>query len=383
MKKLLTIPLLALLASCGGKESESTEQKNILENLTYSVDTVVVDAGDDFLSLGFRLGAFDLSPDKKELLFFQNKPLSLVTVSLDELKVLSITEFETEGPNSVGSFIGNLEAGPSPDVFIKGFNGQGIFTAKGEMIENLKIFPEGLDQKYTNDFMKIYGNSIYDFQSEKFYTQPYGEIIKDNELWVIDPASKTYTSYPLPKMKSVGDLAITFTQKTADGTMSSYYGPSAYMEIQNDQVLISGGTMSGVYRLSSQADSIEFIDIKHITVPNEWNITVQKVSSDEASFKEDRRKIAEQLNFMDFKWDDTREMYIRFGKKTFLGENRGDPSSYELYLFAYDKDFNVLGETKIAGLETIPSSYFFKDGKLYSYVNVEDELGFAVFTFEF
>ncbi|RAI95173.1 DUF4221 family protein [Algoriphagus yeomjeoni] len=383
MKKLLTLSFLVLIYACGGKESESAEQKNILESLTFSVDTVVVDPGDDFLALSFGLGAFDLSPDQKELLFFQNKPLSLVTVSLDELKVISKTEFETEGPNSVGSFIGDLEAGPSNHVFIKGFNGQGIFTSEGEMTENLKIFPEGLDPEYTNDFMKIYGNSMYDFQSEKFYAQPYGEIIKDNELWVIDPASKSYASYPLPKMKSVGDLAITFTQKTADGTMSSYYGPSAYMEIQNNQVLISGGTMSGLYKLSSQADSVEFIDIQHNTVPNEWNITVQKESSDEASFKEDRRKISEQLNFMDFKWDETREMYIRFGKRTFLGENRGDPSSYELYLFAYDKDFNVLGETKIAGLETIPSSYFWRDGKLYSYVNVEDELGFAVFTFDF
>ena len=31
----------------------------------------------------------------------------------------------------------------------------------------------------------------------------------------------------------------------------------------------------------------------------------------------------------------------------------------------------------------MPTHYFFKDGKLYSYVNAEDELGFAVFTFDF
>ena len=44
---------------------------------------------------------------------------------------------------------------------------------------------------------------------------------------------------------------------------------------------------------------------------------------------------------------------------------------------------DLLGETKINELKSVPSYPFFKDGKLYSYVNVEDELGFAVFTFDF
>ncbi|EAZ81737.1 hypothetical protein ALPR1_00810 [Algoriphagus machipongonensis] len=76
-------------------------------------------------------------------------------------------------------------------------------------------------------------------------------------------------------------------------------------------------------------------------------------------------------------------MYWRFGKKTFEGKEKGDPRTFEIYLFAYDEDFHVLGETKLDELKTMPSTYFFKDGKLWSYVNVEDELGFAVFTFNF
>lgn len=383
MKKLIAISFLALLSACGAKESETTESENILENLTYSVDTVVVDAGGDFLNLGYGLGSFALSPDQSQLLFFENKPLNLVTVDLNELKIVSKASFESEGPNSVGSYIGDLEAGPSQQVFLRGFNNQGIFSPDGEMSENLKIFPEGLDPEFNNDFMKIYGNSTYDFQSNTFYAQPYGEAIKENELWIIDPTSKSFKTYPIPKMKSVGDMAITFTQKSSEGTMSFYYGPSAYMDMENGQLLISGGTMSGIYRLNSAADSIEFIDIRHRTVPNEWNITVQKESSDETAFKEDRRKISEELNYMDLRWDETRQLFIRFGKRSYLGENRGDSSTFEMYLFAYDKDFNVKGETKIEGLETIPTSFFFKDGKLYSYVNVEDELGFAVFTFDF
>ncbi|HSI74915.1 MAG TPA: hypothetical protein VK957_03435 [Lunatimonas sp.] len=49
----------------------------------------------------------------------------------------------------------------------------------------------------------------------------------------------------------------------------------------------------------------------------------------------------------------------------------------------YDQDFKVFGETKIEGLNQIPESYFWKGGKLWSYVNIEDELGFAVIDFKF
>jgi hypothetical protein len=42
-----------------------------------------------------------------------------------------------------------------------------------------------------------------------------------------------------------------------------------------------------------------------------------------------------------------------------------------------------LGEIYLPELKKVPDYPFFKDGKLWSYVNVDDELGFAVFTFDF
>ncbi len=50
-------------------------------------------------------------------------------------------------------------------------------------------------------------------------------------------------------------------------------------------------------------------------------------------------------------------------------------------LTVFDENLNQLGET-IVPVDPF-SKKFFKDGKLWSYVNVEDELGFAVFTFDF
>ena len=49
----------------------------------------------------------------------------------------------------------------------------------------------------------------------------------------------------------------------------------------------------------------------------------------------------------------------------------------------FSKDLELLGETKVEGLPKVPLGAFFKDGRLWNYVNVEDELGFVVMDFNF
>ncbi|WP_339866992.1 DUF4221 family protein [uncultured Algoriphagus sp.] len=382
MKKLFAISLIALLSACGGKESESTEQKNILENLTYSVDTVVVDAGEDFFNLSYGI-APRLSHDKKTLLFFEGDPLKLVQVDLNNLKLNSKTEFQHEGPDGVGPYIVDYQVGHEGNLAIKSYVGIGNFSTEGKLVETLKIFPASLPPGLEDDYLKLYGPTIYSSKANRIYTQPSTEVLGEPALFSIDPDSKTYQSFPIPKVKLVTDFSGTYRTKSSQGTMIRFLGPETFMGIENGHLFISGGAMSGFYSLDTNTDSLRFIDIEHQIAPNQWDFEVMKESSDESKFEEDERKVNEALNYLDIKWDETREMYLRFGKKTFLGKTRADPRKYELYLFAYDKDFNVLGETKIEGLEKVPSSYFWKDGKLYSYVNVEDELGFAVFTFDF
>ncbi|MEX2566884.1 MAG: hypothetical protein WD431_13145 [Cyclobacteriaceae bacterium] len=54
-----------------------------------------------------------------------------------------------------------------------------------------------------------------------------------------------------------------------------------------------------------------------------------------------------------------------------------------IYILVYDKDLNFPGDKHQPELKKIPEFRFSKDRKLWSYVNVEDELGFAVIDFNF
>jgi hypothetical protein len=198
-------------------------------------------------------------------------------------------------------------------------------------------------------------------------------------LFIIDPVSKQFRIEPIPEMQAVKEFVGTMV---VDG-MIDFFWVDSHMYIENGQLLLTAGSMSTIYRLDLAMDSLAFVDIQHKDFPNRMTFSVNNSPVEESEFKEDRKKVFEHLNYMEPRWDETRGMYLRLGRKTFLGEKRGDPITFEVFLFAYDRDFHVLGETKIEGLNQVPVSYFWKDGKLWSYVNIEDELGFAVIDFTF
>ncbi|MFC3416443.1 DUF4221 family protein [Algoriphagus hitonicola] len=100
-------------------------------------------------------------------------------------------------------------------------------------------------------------------------------------------------------------------------------------------------------------------------------------------FDEAVNSTRDQISFGDLLWDEKRGLFFRFGSIRKPIPSQEAPIKNEVFLFAYDKDLNLVGELEIEELDFQPSWPFFKDGKLWSFVNVEDELGFAVFDFKF
>jgi hypothetical protein len=90
-----------------------------------------------------------------------------------------------------------------------------------------------------------------------------------------------------------------------------------------------------------------------------------------------------QIEFGKFYWDDTRRLYFRLSQKAKETASPDQKTRYETLVHAYNENWQLIGETNFKPVDSKLYDYFFKDGKLWSYVNVDDELGFAVFTFDF
>ena len=379
MKKLLSISILALLSACGGKDSETSDTGNILENLSYSVNTLVVDSGDDLFNLSMGIRDLDLTEDRKQLFYFENMPPKLLQVDLDNLKLLSKTEFEQEGPDGVGRFVGNIQVGPNNQIYAVGLSELGIYNLSGKRVQNLKFQPKGIDPDLAKNSNALFFNSVYDFDTQQIFSWPNSEGSKSNFFYKIDVASESAEQIEVPEM----DIVNQYSLKAEDSGSYMASPQQVYLSKNNGKILIACSAMGNLYEYDTQTGSLKFIEIKHQLVPDRLTgeVTNKLLSSED--FNKEMAKINSQIIYQEIHWDSSREIFFRLAMKVLPRNNPEEQTKHEYFLLAYDQHFNLMGEAKLQGIDKLDFNAFFKDGKLYSYVNVDDELGFAVFTFDF
>ncbi|SHO62117.1 DUF4221 family protein [Algoriphagus zhangzhouensis] len=383
MKKLLLLSSLAILAACSGKESENRESKNVLENFSFSVDTVVVDPGEEIINLayGARLASTD---ESKTFYYLLDGNAGIVNkVNLDELKLVEMIPFEKEGPNGIGtSFHSSAIVLPGEEFLFTSFRNSGIFSKDGEKLKDLGLKPdeieiEGLDdnQKMNlNNQLTLTKNQITAFSLPSNFMQGTRKLVK------IDLKESTGEVLSIPALDIIGKYNIILQSEEA----VSVYAESINIQEIGDALYISGQTTNKIYKFNFSTDSLSLLEFDFSIVPNEKEIPIQNTVSSQEEFDAQMDKALTQISFEKLIFDVSTNRFYRFGriyepKKE--GEERYTKS--KIFLFAFDDQLNLIGETEIPELDQVPTFPFFKDGKLWSYVNVEDELGFAVFTFNF
>ncbi|MDF2156371.1 DUF4221 family protein [Algoriphagus sp. CAU 1675] len=385
MKKLLFPTLFAALAfSCGGEnDSAESTPSNILENFTFSVDTLVVDPGEEIinLSMGVRKGSFNET--KSHFYLFDDATTKINKINLDELVLEEQIPFEKEGPNGVGSnFIATARYLPGEEFLFSNFQSTGVFNKQGQKILDLTLKPEELDIEGLGENAKYnITNSIRFSPDRKIaYSLPSDFMEGTTQLAKINLETKSGTVLPIPAMEIVGDYRILLQ---SDDRMSIYVEEISFQEIEG-RFYISGATTNSIYRFETGQDSLELFEYDFSLVPNQKEIPIQRKVSSMEEFQAEMEKARTQIGFEKFLYDEQAKLFYRFGR---IYEPRGDdpeaPSKAQVFLFAFDENLNLIGETEIPELDQTPSNPFFKDGKLWSYVNVEDELGFAVIDFNF
>lgn len=385
MKNLSVLFLIALLFSCSrNEENKDSSSSNILEDLTFTVDTLVMDPGEDIFNLGMGIRSLNLSQDKKFLYYFENMPPKLLKVDLEKEILISKTDFEPEGPNGIGVFVGTIQVGPDGKLALLGNNGvYGVFDQNGTKIENLNNKPEGIDPNLAENNFSLYGNSIYDWENEKIYSWPVDTEFKSSSqkpgLITIDLASNSAKIIEAPEMEIVDKYSIVFEQNG-----SFRVSPQEVQLSEHDsKILISCSAMCDFYEFDPATEEIKFIQIDHHLVPNKLTGEINNRPESEEGFMDEMAKVNAQIYYQKLHWDPKRQIFLRLAQKVFMPKTPDEEYKFEYFLLAYDKEFNLLGETKLDQKERIDYNVFFKDGKLWSYVNVEDDLGFAVFTFDF
>lgn len=381
MKKLLYLLLLPLIFSCGGNSSQTSESGNLLENLTFSIDTLLVNSKDEIINLGFGLRNFSLSPNKRSLFYFDSKRNLLQEIDLERLELINNFQFERDGPNSIGFNPPQFQSLPNDQmlVYTHGF-GVNIFGINGQKQKSLKFnFREIEGLNYEEEGLITYKATLSEDGKYLFTLSRFDPSASEFKLIVTNPDEKTGKTVSLPAMNQ------TLKSKISYISQDSFMGISGqiYLQLINDRLYVVSSITSDIYQYDYERESLRLQEFQHKLVPSEKTGEFKNLVSDEQEFYEEAGKLTYQINFEKLLWDEKRNLFFRFASKPIPDQEKKWYNETEIFLFAYDLNLNLLGETHLLELKNIPDYPFFKEGKLWSCVNLDDELGFVVMDFKF
>ena len=377
MKKLSILLLISLVISCTEKEkSEGTLAKNILENLTYTVDTVAVDVGEEIFNPGmyYRYAKNENDP---MVYFAMGENQEIHEINLNSLSLTKRIFLEKDGPNRAPRYIQDFDLLPTGEFFLADYATQGIYTAEGEKTFGFQMDPdefEGLE----DDLTSLYFNLVLSPDKKNGFSTPTKKMEFISQIAMVDLEAKTGKLIDLPALELTRNFRTTYSFENGSTT----YGDFLNLKKIKNQLFISSGSTSDIYIYDFATDSLTLKSFDHHLVPSKKSGEFPPRADSQERVEEIGDEIRKQVSFNQFYWDESREMYFRFASKSNGKTETGETKKQDIYLFAYDQDLNLIGETTL-DLRYPPFRAFFYEGKLYSYLPVEENPGFVIFDLKF
>jgi hypothetical protein len=236
---------------------------------------------------------------------------------------------------------------------------------------------EGL--KYDEEGLITYRATVSENEKYLFALSKFDPSASEFKLLVIDPNKKTGKTISLPAMNNTLKSKITYISQDSFKVISG----QIYLQMINDKLYIISSVTSDVYEYDYLKDSLILHEFEHRLVAPKKTGKFKNLVSGEKEFYEEAGKLIYQVNFEKLLWDDQRNLFFRFASKPIPDQEKKWYDEAEIFLFAYDPSLKLLGEVCLTELKKVPDFPFFKNGKLWSCVNLDDELGFAIFNLIF
>lgn len=151
--------------------------------------------------------------------------------------------------------------------------------------------------------------------------------------------------------------------------------PLTSIENFGTKVLLSNEITSALMWYDTEVDSLFLKSYTSKLAPSQKEKEYKKEFGSKEEYDVEFARFSREINFVPPFWDPENRIFYRFSYQIIEGKAK-------VYLTALDDDLNQIGETKLPQLTQRPFRYFFKDGKVWFYENMDDELAFVRLSIE-
>lgn len=371
------LPLfLAVMASCSSKENSENHASKSVE-ISYELDTVMIDAGEEFIHVNWQMMSSDLSKDGKYFYNFKTgaeKP-GVEIINLEELKLEQVIPMSLDGPNNIRHpYISSVDVLDDDTFYLSDSYFLYRFDQEGTKLSTLNLADHNFEGEKLPDDLRIDlnqtlskdGNSLITFYADKFLEKaPMG-------IAVFDFQKESFYYKPVDVLKSLEKYRVNFyyNDNPAGAMFSSFYLLS-----KNDTLIFSNGGVNQLYFYNLKTDSIS-----HKTYSSEftsYEITSSYPSrmDDEVAYRELTKETQKEVNYGRLYYDKVHQVYWRFTKE--FNKMKGETPLFKTVLTVFDPQFDQLGEILLQEDFVLPYKVFVKNGAIWTFLNIEDEVAFV------
>ncbi|MBS9524417.1 DUF4221 family protein [Litoribacter ruber] len=372
---------ILLVISCTQKSSETSD--NYLEGMKFHLDTVIIDPGDEIVFLNHNLATSSLSMDKKYLYNFNPNDHTLEKISLDGYQLEEKIPFEREGPNGTGNFLGGFRMYDSNEFALQDLNGIALFALDGTRTKKVNYEGFFLESNPLTSGGLAFVSTYLDREASRLFALLDQRMDGKFALGVFDLEDYSYKTLPLSSFDAIYDNQFTLQF----GSSSVIFGPKMSMAMSGSRLIFSNQLSSELAIYDTQRDTTYLKEFDtQLTKNKKVNSYKQEFQSEEA-LEVEYTRFHQEINYLPPFWDEKNSVFYRFSFQELPSKSTSDEDiRSEIYLSVLDKNFNLIGEALVPGLEKKPAKpfssffpkHFAKDGKIWIYENINDELGFVI-----
>lgn len=372
--------IILIVVSCSQKSHELKD--NYLGGMQFGLDTVIVDPGDEIIFINQDIQSASLSKDKKYLYNFNPNDHTLEKVNLDALQLEEKISFEKEGPNGTGDFFGGFRILNPNEFTISTISWLALFSFDGTRINKINYEGFFLENNPIRSGTLSFISTYLDRDASRFFALLGQEMDKMYSLGIFDLDDYSYRKIPIPSFDAIYDYKFNLQF----GPSSISFGPKLSMVVSESRLIFSNQLSNELSIYDMQSDSMYVKENSSQLTKNKKVNKYQQVHESEEILVEEFTRFHQEINFLPPFWDEKNQVFYRFSFQELLAnsKNEGLPRS-DIYLSVLDKDLNLIGEALVPDLKKKPATlfsnlfprHFAKDGKIWIYENINDEMGFV------
>ena len=374
MSKYFCFLFALLLVGCNSeKTSENTDSDAF--DFSYTIDTVIVDSKEEIIFLNWDLETSAISLDGKYLYNYDHSNTAIQFIDLENLVFEKLLPIEKEGPNGLGgNRVYHIYAAENDHLILTDSYHVAMIDLDGNKSMNFQYDKFDFKGKKLPETMRITSQESVSHDGSTLITT-YGDLEMKNApsgLAFFELEKRVFSHIPIAIFSELQPYLFRYY---LDGNLAGMNQADTYLIMKNDSLIITSSAFNKINFYHFSTDSITTKTFQSKLTSNSASSNYPKETHTRQELLEVGKTIENEVDFGPLLFDEENQVYWRFSKE--MDRMIEDSIVFKTVLTAFDSNFDHMQEKLLSSDFQLPRKYFIRNGMIYTFLNIDDELAFV------